>query len=258
MERRAVAALALILIAASTRSAAQESVAHIAPLHVIPTENQSVGLIAPDQPARVRLLVTNPEGVARTLGGSVPADGHWLEYVIDKYPQLRGADERSWLESTFVIDFTEPVFETLRKELGGNSTHAQLVEFVARIVENTQERGWDLASVVARRREGDCTEHAVLTAALARMHGIPARVALGVALITEGNRHGAYGHAWAELLENGKWTVADAALIDSGTKGTVRYLPMGVLDDEGMGYTMNLAQLVNNWVDRVVVLGPAR
>ena len=36
------------------------------------------------------------------------------------------------------------------------------------------------AAEVAKSREGDCTEHAVFLAALARARGIPARVAIGL------------------------------------------------------------------------------
>ena len=120
------------------------------------------------------------------------------------------------------------------------------MEYVAGLIEASDERDWDLASVVARRRRGDCSEHAVLTAALARLQGIPARVVVGVALVSDENSHGAFGHAWAEMLEDGKWKVADAALFD--LKATVRYVPIGLMEDEGMGYAMDLARLMNGWV----------
>ena len=148
--------------------------AQLAPLHVIPTESQATEFIGADVPVRVRLFTANPQPLAKSLGASVRAGETSFEYVIDKYPQLRGAEGRTWLESTWVIDFTEPAFDALRKELGaagGKSTRRELVAFVARIVEETDGREWDLASVVVRRREGDCSEHAVLTAALARMQG---------------------------------------------------------------------------------------
>jgi transglutaminase-like putative cysteine protease len=258
MGARGPAALAMAVVIAGVGSSTNVHAAQIAPLYEIPTESQAAEAFAADIPARVRLITSNPQGLAQALGVKVPSDAESFEYVIDKYAQLRGAESRTWLEPTFVIDFDEPAFEPLRKELaafGGKPTRAQLVEFVARILDETHDRGWDLASIVARRREGDCTEHAVLTAALARMQGIPARIAVGVALVSEDKNHNAYGHAWAEFLEDGQWKVADAALHDG--KAAVRYLPMGVLDNEGMGYTMNLALLMKNWVDRVVVLGPA-
>jgi len=55
------------------------------------------------------------------------------------------------------------------------------------------------AAEVARQREGDCTEHAVLLAALCRAHGLPARVATGLV---------AYGDVYAFHMWNGVW-IAD-------------------------------------------------
>ncbi len=58
---------------------------------------------------------------------------------------------------------------------------------------------------VLRSRRGDCNEHAVLLAALARAAGIPARVIAG-AVATE---DGVLYHAWNELWL-GRWVTADA------------------------------------------------
>ena len=57
--------------------------------------------------------------------------------------------------------------------------------------------------------EGDCSEAAVLTAALLRAEGIPSRVALGFATLGRGVF---IGHAWAEAFLNGQWIGVDAAL----------------------------------------------
>lgn len=247
---------AVSMIAASALASGEEWV-QLAPLHVIPTESQSAEPVPADGPARVRLSGPKPQELADALGVSLPESHASFEYVIDRYPQLRGDETRTWLEPTFVIDYTEPEFEPLRKELdarGSKITRPELVEYVAGLIEPSRERRWDIASVVARRRQGDCSEHAVLTTALARLQGIPARVVVGVALVSEGKTHGAFGHAWSEFLEDGEWQVADAALVQA--KATVRYLPIGLFEDEGLGYAMNLLRLMQIWIDRVVVLGP--
>lgn len=231
--------------------------AQLAPLHNIPTENRSPEPLPRDRPARVRLSGPDMVSLAGVLGVSLPANQHSFEYVINQYPQLYADQSRTWLEPTFVIDYNEPEFEPLRKELdslGAKVSRAQIVHYVAGLVEDGNERDWDIASVVARRRTGDCSEHAVLTVALARMHGIPARVALGIALVSSEKGHSAFGHAWAEILEGGLWKVSDAALY--GVDATVRYVPIGVMEDEGMGYLMGLMQPLQMWVDRLVVLGP--
>ncbi len=54
-------------------------------------------------------------------------------------------------------------------------------------------------------RQGDCNEHAVLFAALARSAGIPARVAAGVTY----RRNAFYYHAWNEVCIGGDWLSVD-------------------------------------------------
>jgi transglutaminase-like putative cysteine protease len=255
MTRRAAAAMLAFFMVAS--SVAAEDPVRLAPLHVIPVENRSGQPIATDRPTRVRLSSPQPQTLAAALGVEAAAGQTSIDYVIDRYPQLRGDATRTWLEPTFVVDFTEPALEPLRQELEARPSkvsRAELVAYVSALIEASDERNWDIASVVARRRRGDCSEHAVLTAALARLRGIPARVVLGVALISHGKSIGAFGHAWTEMLEDGRWQVADAALLD--LEQPVRYLPIGLMEDEGMGYTMDLMRVMRGWVDRVEILGP--
>ncbi len=74
--------------------------------------------------------------------------------------------------------------------------------------------GYASAVEVAASRQGDCTEHAVLTAALCRAVGIPAQVVTGVAYVESfGGRKGVFGpHAWNRVLIGKKWVGFDAAL----------------------------------------------
>lgn len=252
--RARVAGAAIMGLILCPLVAAEERVP-LAPLHVIPTENQATVPIPADAPVRVRITTSDAQALATVLGVSLPAGQTSLDYLIDQYPQLRAGVERTWLEPTFVVDFNETAFEPLRKDLSAEKkSRPQLVEYVAGLIDESDDRDWDLASVVAQRRKGDCSEHAVLTAALARLQGTPARVVLGVALVSDQQHHGTFGHAWAELLEDGKWQVADAALFE--LKAKVRYLPVGLLEDEGMGYAMDLMRIMQIWIERVVVLGP--
>lgn len=90
------------------------------------------------------------------------------------------------------------------------------------------------AAEVARSREGDCTEHAVLLAALARASGIPARVAVGLVYV-ESEQCFAY-HMWTEMWIEGHWIAMDGTLgrggiggghlklADSNLKGSSQYL----------------------------------
>jgi hypothetical protein len=77
--------------------------------------------------------------------------------------------------------------------------------------------GFATASEAAERREGDCTEHAVLLAALGRIRGLPARVVCGFAYMPEyQGSHAVLGfHMWAQFYLDGRWVDYDSALNDS-------------------------------------------
>ncbi len=73
------------------------------------------------------------------------------------------------------------------------------------------------AAEVARSRVGDCTEHAVLLAALARARGIPSRVAVGLVYV-ESQQSFAY-HMWTEVWIDGRWIALDGTLGQGGIGG---------------------------------------
>ncbi len=112
-----------------------------------------------------------------------------------------------------------------------DSDHPQVVA-LARSVLPQAEASWPLAAALQRvtheriaskefslamasasealeRGRGDCTEHAVLLAALARARGIPARLAYGLVYLP-GSRSFAF-HMWTELWLHGRWVPWDAA-----------------------------------------------
>ena len=87
-----------------------------------------------------------------------------------------------------------------------------------RIPKPNYHSGFESALTALRRGEGDCTEHAVLLAALARSRGIPARIATG--LIFESQA--AAFHAWTELYLVDRWVAFDATRPQGGI--SARYL----------------------------------
>ena len=66
------------------------------------------------------------------------------------------------------------------------------------------------AAEVARTLEGDCTEHAVLLAAMLRVKRIPSRIAVGLVYIESQISFG--GHMWTEAFVDGRWIPLDATL----------------------------------------------
>jgi transglutaminase-like putative cysteine protease len=66
------------------------------------------------------------------------------------------------------------------------------------------------ASDVARTLQGDCTEHAVLLAALLRARGLPSRVAMGLVYLN--SQPGMLFHMWTEVYVDERWIPLDATL----------------------------------------------
>jgi len=66
------------------------------------------------------------------------------------------------------------------------------------------------ANEVARNLSGDCTEHAVLAAAMCRAAGIPARVVIGMVYVDDKDKGFGY-HMWDEVYINQRWIAIDPA-----------------------------------------------
>jgi hypothetical protein len=69
---------------------------------------------------------------------------------------------------------------------------------------------FDSAATVAKTLSGDCTEHAVLLAAVARAKKIPGRMAVGLVYMEGSNAFGM--HAWTEVWIDDRWIGLDATL----------------------------------------------
>jgi transglutaminase-like putative cysteine protease len=198
--------------------------------------------------------------------GSAKARQGVVTVTLGSYMQSRDAVEPRYLECSFVIDCDEPIFQELNQQIARDvspkPTIEQLVRFVDGYIANkNNRRGFDLASTVAARRAGDCTEHATLLAALTRLYEIPSRVVLGMVLVqVQGNDIHAFGHAWTEVHDGSRWKVADAALemqVPDREQLRVHYLPIRVLDDEGPGHTAAMLHGANVWQVEKVQLSSA-
>jgi hypothetical protein len=66
------------------------------------------------------------------------------------------------------------------------------------------------AAEVARTLQGDCTEHAVLLAAMLRARNIPSKIVVGLVYVAPLSSFG--GHMWTEALLGDRWVPLDATL----------------------------------------------
>jgi hypothetical protein len=125
-----------------------------------------------------------------------------------------GSLERAYLKPEALIQSDhERIKAQARAILGGVSAAEApveaarlLVDWVHHSIEKRPVLSLPDALSTLEHRMGDCNEHAVLLAALARAAGVPARVEAGVVYL----RGRFYYHAW-NLLYVGRWVTADAA-----------------------------------------------
>ena len=123
--------------------------------------------------------------------------------------------EAEYLESNPYITSSDPTVARFAREAVGNNedpwAKAQAItHWVATKMKNKNfQTGFAPADEVARTLAGDCTEHAVLTAAMCRAQGVPARVATG---LVYANDIGGFGfHMWNEVYVNRRWVAIDSA-----------------------------------------------
>jgi hypothetical protein len=121
-------------------------------------------------------------------------------------------DGRTYLETTPFIQADHPAIRSTLKSIVSEEDPPvikarKLVGWVNENIEKRPVLSVPNALETLRNRVGDCNEHAVLLAALARTAGIPAEVEAG--LVYRDGRF--YYHAW-NILHLGTWVTADAAL----------------------------------------------
>lgn len=172
---------------------------------------------------------------------AVPAPGS-LELTVRGYPVRRDAPRSRDRSPSFVIDFDTDevgqVKEAAAREHGEKPAMGTLTRFVgAYVTKKNLARGYDPASVVARRREGDCTEHAVLLTALGRSFGYAVRVVHGIVFVDEKGQLAGGAHAWVEWHDGKGWALADAAI---GEEHDPLYLPLHTLEDESPAFAREI------------------
>jgi transglutaminase-like putative cysteine protease len=180
-------------------------------------------------------------GELRSRYGEVGFDGARATAALRGYPTLPDGPVAADRSSGFFVDPEEPAIQALRAQIeaahGARPRASELTAFVAAfITEKDLSRRFDPASVVAERRQGDCSEHAVLLAALCRLYGLPAHVVAGfVVLMPADGRPLAAGHAWVEVYEDARWQLADAT--EPWALRPV-HLPIWTLRDDGPGASL--------------------
>lgn len=168
----------------------------------------------------LRFLADANQTVRRQADGTV---------VVTVRPVARAGKQRIGLTPTDEVDrvalrparFLESDRDEIRalaKKAVGDARGAveaaqKLERFVGSYIhDKSLAVGYASAAEVAASREGDCTEHAVLLAALCRSVGIPAQVVVGVVYADQfaDRKASFWPHAWVRIHVDGKWIGLDA------------------------------------------------
>jgi hypothetical protein len=169
-----------------------------------------------------------PDGkISLTIKPAAVSAGGTFPYKGNDPKLLEAVKPNRYLQSD-----DKRVVDLARKAVGDakDATEAarRIESFVARYIDNKSlSVGYASAVEVVESRQGDCSEFAVLTAALCRAVGIPAQVVVGVAYVKEfGGMQGFGGHAWDQAYlggdeqgQGGKWIGLDSAFRSGGRGG---------------------------------------
>lgn len=155
----------------------------------------------PDDPPRQRIRGDRLEIALEGLPTGLPAGLPVAGAPDDAAPLLD--------PSPFIESDDPAIVGTARSIVAGEGDPVRaarrIVDWVGANLDKQPALTVPSAREVLRSRRGDCNEHAVLVAALARAAGIPARVVAGAVWAEDGFLY----HAWVEFWL-GRWTSADA------------------------------------------------
>lgn len=160
-------------------------------------------------------FIQTDEQRVTSLGG-----GDWFIDVGSSYPGGQPGPTPEDLQSNAWLQSDAPEVRALAAQAVGSASTARmkirrLRLFVTKyITEHGLDVGYASALEVVNSHQGDCTEYAVLLAALARAEGIPARVVTGMVYAERyaGASRVFLPHAWVQAWIDGRWQSYDSAL----------------------------------------------
>lgn len=188
-----------------------------------------------------------------------------------------GADDQSedYLASSASLDLHDEVIQSITKDATAKAGDDEIAKarairrFVYRYIkEKNLGVGFATATEVARSKEGDCSEHGVLTAAMLRSAGIPSRVVAGLVYADAfaGAREIFGYHMWTQALltidGEKRWVDLDATF-PASVHYDATHIALAVSsmkDGDGMSSMASLASVLGRLkitVDNVVYEGEA-
>jgi transglutaminase-like putative cysteine protease len=120
-------------------------------------------------------------------------------------------------KSSYFINCADARVKQLARQAVGNETDPwkkalRVERWVHANMRVVNDEAMATADHVARTLRGDCTEHAMLAAAMCRAEGVPSRTAIGLIYADVNARPVFAFHMWTEVWIKGQWTPIDATL----------------------------------------------
>lgn len=173
--------------------------------------------------ARYRIKIQGEQDIAGSFAEDLrqhvlSTSGNTFEIEVRKGPSAAAEQPgpESLANSYFIASADAKVKEHARNAVGGEIDPMQKALRIERWVNQRMTpkpyEALATADHVARHLEGDCTEYAMLMAAMCRAEGVPARTAIG---LVYGENSGApvfAFHMWTEVWVRGQWYPFDATL----------------------------------------------
>ena len=162
------------------------------------------------------------------------------------------AKPTAWLQS----DDPDIKRAALLQVKGKTGAQAQMLALEAFVATHISDSNLTTAYASAKEafvsKTGDCTEHALLLAALGRAAGIPTRVVGGLAYAPDylGQSNIFVPHAWMQAFIGGRWQSFDAALgrFDSG------HIALAITDGDPSSAFVGATLLGNLTIDAIEVV----
>lgn len=152
---------------------------------------------------------------------------------------VRGGKGKAFLSSTPYEPLEDERLKATVQRVVGDERDAwaaakRINRFVYRHIENKSlAKPFATAVEALESREGDCTEHAVLFSALAKIAGIPTRLVTGLVYVGPARRVFGY-HEWVEVYIGGRWVPMDPTFGQDVADATHIKFTEGQSDPDGL------------------------
>ena len=170
-------------------------------------------------PGQLQLPESNHQKVQRNAANQLTVSLTKPRPEINDQPASRQTPHSPpsrYLKSTQLLDTGDYEVQRLARSAAGISSEpAEICRQMTRyLAANLKRSAFSTtliaASQTAKQMRGDCTEHAILLAAMMRCYQVPSRVAVG--LVYHERVSGFVAHMWTEAYVQGKWLPFDSTM----------------------------------------------